>query len=306
MTRIIATAVFTAFLSACSTMPEWAVAFPFLDGIAQRGEPAQYSFDWHLSGERQVAPIQVFDNGKQTWLQFLPDQIVPAIFQHTAQGERVLSPVRHGDYLILDGVWPTLSFRGGSLHASAEKRLFGSADNATTTSTQAVPSESSTMAGLPDPSSGTSELVSLPASVDTVSEQELRVTDDVRRLTEASFVIDHDVMQSTHSAGNRISSDADSELTYEIRLKDRNLRLALHRWAAQAQWTFAPEHWDVDIDIPISGEAVFQGTFQDVVQDVLSATELAERPLRPCFYSNRVLRVVSYTQSCDRSGARVS
>jgi hypothetical protein len=37
------------------------------------------------------------------------------------------------------------------------------------------------------------------------------------------------------------------------------------------------------------------------VRHLLAATELSERPLQPCFYSNQVLRVVPYAQACDRT-----
>jgi len=39
------------------------------------------------------------------------------------------------------------------------------------------------------------------------------------------------------------------------------------------------------------------------VRALLAATELSERPVQPCFYANQVLRVVAYTQTCDRSAA---
>ena len=31
-----------------------------------------FNFDWELSGEPSVAPVQVFDDGHRTWLQFQP------------------------------------------------------------------------------------------------------------------------------------------------------------------------------------------------------------------------------------------
>jgi len=34
---------------------------------------------------------------------------------------------------------------------------------------------------------------------------------------------------------------------------------------------------------------------------LLASTELGDRPLRPCFYSNKVVRVVPYAQVCDRT-----
>lgn len=79
------------------------------------------------------------------------------------------------------------------------------------------------------------------------------------------------------------------------------MRQALERWALSAGWTFSAEHWAVDVDIPLVGQASFQTDFKSAVRELLAATELGDRPLQPCFYSNRVVRVVPYAQACDRS-----
>jgi hypothetical protein len=82
------------------------------------------------------------------------------------------------------------------------------------------------------------------------------------------------------------------------------MRRVLLRWAAGAGWTFGPEHWAVDVDIPLAGGADFGADFKGAVRGLMAATELGERPLQPCFYANRVLRVVPAAQACDRSAAR--
>ncbi|MCJ9713884.1 toxin co-regulated pilus biosynthesis Q family protein, partial [Bordetella hinzii] len=82
---------------------------------------------------------------------------------------------------------------------------------------------------------------------------------------------------------------------------DTTLRAVLARWAAQAGWTFSAEHWALNADIPLQGQARFEGEFKAAVRELLRATELADRPLQPCFYANQVLRVVPLAQSCDRS-----
>ncbi|MCD0506136.1 toxin co-regulated pilus biosynthesis Q family protein, partial [Bordetella petrii] len=88
---------------------------------------------------------------------------------------------------------------------------------------------------------------------------------------------------------------------YRAGLPDTTLRAVLARWAIHAGWLFEPHHWAIDADIPLAGQAEFPGDFKSAVRALLTATELAERPLQPCFYSNKVLRVVSLAQSCDRS-----
>jgi len=80
----------------------------------------QYHFGWKLSGNRAVAPLQIFDDGHRTWLQFLPGQPAPAIFARLPQGDQLLTPAAgQGGLFMLDGVWPQLILRGGSLQSVA-------------------------------------------------------------------------------------------------------------------------------------------------------------------------------------------
>jgi hypothetical protein len=89
--------------------------------------------------------------------------------------------------------------------------------------------------------------------------------------------------------------------SFEISPSDRNIRRALGRWAKTAGWTFNAEHWAVNVDVPVVGSARFDSEFKPAVLALLASTELGDRPLRPCFYSNKVVRVVPYAQVCDRT-----
>ncbi|MGP1615897.1 MAG: TrbG/VirB9 family P-type conjugative transfer protein, partial [Pollutimonas bauzanensis] len=80
-------AILSGLLPACAGGPDWSRLIP---GKPGQSAAAHYSFAWRLSGDRAVAPLQVFDNGRQTWLQFAPRQALPAIFEHTAAGDRPL------------------------------------------------------------------------------------------------------------------------------------------------------------------------------------------------------------------------
>ncbi|KAG1449240.1 hypothetical protein G6F57_016673 [Rhizopus arrhizus] len=84
---------------------------------------------------------------------------------------------------------------------------------------------------------------------------------------------------------------------------DATLRAVLARWAEGSGWTFQPQHWAVDVDIPLSASADFSGDFKSAVSELLGATELAEKPLQPCFYGNQVLRHEDQTRDV-RGGVR--
>jgi len=217
----------------------------------------QYHFDWKLSGNRAVAPLQVFDDGKRTWLQFPAGQPVPAIFARLPQGDQLLTPtLGQGGLLMLDGVWPQLAMRGGSLQSMALR----------------LPAVTEVAASPDRPA------VDIPVH-DTVSPGVVRTVD----------VSTPDVPPPSPAPAFQVSP------------ADGTLRTALSRWADTAGWTFAFEHWAVEVDIPIVAPATFTVPFEQAVQELLISTELSEQPLRPCFYTNRVLRIVPHTQPCDRS-----
>lgn len=87
---------------------------------------------------------------------------------------------------------------------------------------------------------------------------------------------------------------------WRIGPQDRTVRQALARWAAQAGWTFGPDQWEVNFDLPIQAPAEFEAeSFQEATQALSQAIAMTESPVRPCFYANRVLRVVPFTRSCS-------
>ncbi|MCC2595315.1 TcpQ domain-containing protein [Pusillimonas sp. MFBS29] len=248
MVKLLAACLVPVLLPACAAVPEWFPAALFAPATnSPHGPLGQYSFDWQLSGDREVAPLQIFDDGRRTWLQFAPQQPVPAIFESSANGTRPLSYTREGPYIVLPGIWPELMFRGGNLQSLANR-------------------------GKPKDALATSPATAVPVT-------DIAVPDVAMALP----------------------VEVPPESLYDVSPHDQTLRATLARWAVKAGWTFQPEHWMPDVDIPIVGSASFAMPFKQAVQELVASTELADRPLQPCFYSNRVLRVVPFAQSCDRT-----
>jgi hypothetical protein len=206
-------------------------------------------FGWKLSGNRTVAPLQVFSDAQRTWLHWHPGQSLPVIVAIGPQGEQVLAYRRQNPYTVIDGHWPQLSFRAGRHQAFARRLSAQSKDAAT--------------AHRMEPES-THPLI--PA----VQEQ-------------AAAPV------KTHAP------------VYAVTPEDQHLRRALLRWSGLSGWRFQPEHWGVDVDIPLSAGASFTDDFVSSVQALVAATELSDRPLQPCFYTNQVLRIVSASEPCDRT-----
>lgn len=265
MARILVVSILSGLLSACAGMPDWTLVLPSKDDQTL-STVSHFSFAWRLSGDRAVAPIQAFDNGIKTWLQFAPKQPLPAVFEHTTAGDRPLKYTHEGPYMVLNGVWPKLILRGGRLQSRVE-RIVEPPVEPVAAVTPIVPA--------------VTPVIVAPTTSPV--------------LHDAASVMAFQVPGITDEPPQR----------YTVSPKDLNLRSALARWAQSAGWTFQPEHWAVDADIPIVASANFEPGFKLAVQDLVATTELADRPLQPCFYSNRVLRIVPYAQQCDRTVAGV-
>ncbi len=92
------------------------------------------------------------------------------------------------------------------------------------------------------------------------------------------------------------------DLGFTINGSDRTVRDVLVRWARQASWTHGPAHWTVNKDHPIEGTAgaeVFGDEFKKAVRVLVSTTELTDQAVQPCFYTNKVLRIIPAVASCE-------
>lgn len=76
--------------------------------VAQAGELPGFSFDYQITGDRSIAPFQVFDDGASIFLQFRDPNRVPAVFVRDAAGSRIATAEAHGNYLRISGLAPRL------------------------------------------------------------------------------------------------------------------------------------------------------------------------------------------------------
>src|SRR5690606_9174513 len=90
-------------------------------GQAGRGYGA-FNFNWMLSGDSHIMPLQVFDDGARMWLQFAPVGAWPAVFEVGPAGRRPLAYQREEPYMVLPGVYERLELRGGHLQASIRRQ----------------------------------------------------------------------------------------------------------------------------------------------------------------------------------------
>lgn len=86
-----------------------------------------------------------------------------------------------------------------------------------------------------------------------------------------------------------------------VRDGDGSLLTVVTAWANKAGWTFRMEHWTVPSDYAVQGGAKFEGDFKTAIRALLDTTSHSTLPVQPCFYTNKVLRVVPRTEFCDRA-----
>ncbi|HAP24620.1 MAG TPA: hypothetical protein DCR74_02960 [Achromobacter sp.] len=306
MVRIFFLAAGLSCLGACT----WSGPGPGASSWQAANPSSQgFRFDWQLSGDPAVAPLQVFDDGRETWLQFLPGQPLPAIFGAGDGGEHPLPYVRRDPYVVVAGAWQALRFRGGRLTARAQRThlaadLPGFPGSLTQTTSGRVHAQAVAVDASQRPRADATAHARLVA--DTAPRPESGV------LAGAEAPSPHAAPSATHAGATHAgathagSTPTDTHVAaqaapFRAAPPDATLRAVLARWAGASGWTFEPQHWAVNVDIPLAASAEFSGDFKTAVRGLLGATELADRPLQPCFYGNRVLRVVPLAQSCSRA-----
>lgn len=85
-------------------------------------------------------------------------------------------------------------------------------------------------------------------------------------------------------------------VVYQVTPNDHNLRMVIDNWAKLVGWSAI---WDVEQDIPVSGSDAKENDFKSAVRRVLASTELGDLQVKPCFYSNDIIRVVRKTTKCN-------
>lgn len=78
--------------------------------------------------------------------------------------------------------------------------------------------------------------------------------------------------------------------------RDLNMRNLIDTWSNKASWKLI---WAVDKDIPLVSDVRITGDFKTAVRQLLDSTTLSDVSLKPCFYTNQVVRVVRETTKCN-------
>ncbi|MEQ1499260.1 MAG: TrbG/VirB9 family P-type conjugative transfer protein [Novosphingobium sp.] len=77
-------------------------------------------FTYKLKGEQSLRPHRISDDGQRTFIHWLPDQPLPAVFAVNGLGEEeTVDSYMRGDVLVIDRVYKKLLFRIGKRKAEA-------------------------------------------------------------------------------------------------------------------------------------------------------------------------------------------
>ena len=83
--------------------------------------PGNYNWAYTFSGDKSIMPIHVFDDGKFTYMDFIPGTPLPAVFvvDNTDGHEAVVNFRRDGNFLVIQRTAPQFTLREGSDHVAS-------------------------------------------------------------------------------------------------------------------------------------------------------------------------------------------
>lgn len=109
---------------------------------------------------------------------------------------------------------------------------------------------------------------------------------------------------SAPTASEQVAAAPAAPTGFSVDSTDKTVREVLARWASASGWSHMPVHWTLPQDNSVEGTAgpdYFGTDFIKAVRLLMSSTEGSNQPAQACFYSNRVVRVISTAASCDTS-----
>jgi len=102
--------------------------------------------------------------------------------------------------------------------------------------------------------------------------------------------------EKSGSISSLISSEALPATTWNLRVEDGSVYVAIKRWSAIAGWQVS---WEIPVDYPIEIIDSSTGSFESSVRRVLAAFAVSDYPPYPCFHENHVVRIVRRIQGND-------
>ncbi|HDS3856742.1 TPA: P-type conjugative transfer protein VirB9 [Legionella pneumophila] len=88
--------------------------------LSSNQDPKNYNWNYRFSGNKEIMPLHVFDDGTFTYFELRKNQAVPAIFavEDARAKESLVNIRREGNYMVVQRIAPQFTLRFGSTVAS--------------------------------------------------------------------------------------------------------------------------------------------------------------------------------------------
>lgn len=77
--------------------------------------PSVYNWAYSFHGSKRIMPVHIFDDGKFTYMELRPNQVMPAVFAVDNKNgrESVVNFRRRGNYIVIQRIAPQYTLRAG-------------------------------------------------------------------------------------------------------------------------------------------------------------------------------------------------
>lgn len=280
-------------------------------GIQTAHAQTRYDFGYRISDDR----IQIFDDGQHTRIVLPEGTLTPTVVAVQPSGEVLLMPSRDGTNLVFGGIYTRLVIRwsnGREVIANyqgesqvqvrnGKPAAFGAVQPVNGYGTPPPPVYRAPDAAQPvvpaPPAKTAADAIKPPPVESRVATQTPPPPAKPTTTTVAAVNASQDDVREKDepTASNAIEIAAKPQPVWHIRNTDSTLSKALARWALGST---PPISWEAEKDFPATN-AVYQGTYLGVVEQVMRDTARSQYPLHACVYQN-VVRILHASQSCVR------
>lgn len=259
-------------------------------------------FRYSLRGDQSLKPLRVYNNSITTTIEFVKPlgNKLPTL-QILGAGKYLNSSIKfftEPDRLIVDGLFDSaeLIYSGPKKGSVTIERLVKTETGSNVQAAKPiVPGPLRTQS----PTQGRGGVVQAVSTPPVVQAEAF-----IGQLSSASTVVSIPAVTGPSVPISLLKPVPPPIPTWTVSPQDKTIREALKNWTGRAGWTFEAEFWTLSIDIPVTASATFSGDFKSAVRQLIAATELSDTPAQPCFYLNRVVRVVPINQVCDQMSAQ--
>lgn len=249
-------------------------------------------FSYEITGDAGIAPFQIFDDGKRTFMQFKSGQDVPAIFTSRNGVNSVVSVTPQSPYMVADLTGSEFQFilRGNK----AVARYTGKRQVASGASV--VPVAASLGSGEKLLQTGSRPSSVTPVAPDKKLEANVALASKPldKPVEKPAEAIAEVKSVATAEKADKDVAEVPFVQQWKITNADKNVRILLERWSKEAKEARYQIIWEIPRDLELGAIATVSGTFEDALESVLISLVDSEYPIEALMYDNNAVRIVKH------------